>query len=106
MTPQPRSVIERSNARISVADGLSTLPSWASALAAAIGLILFIGRDSRNIPFGPPPPSGRLLTVQDGIAPALHPRLYLVRRGDHEVLLSTGGRSKVVSGWLDGPMSP
>jgi hypothetical protein len=89
-----------------MAGSLTMLLTSAAALAGIVGLILLIGRALRFTSFVKPRSSGGLLIVTDSIALDARRRLHLVRHGDRQVLLLTGGESDVVVGWLDGPKSP
>jgi flagellar protein FliO/FliZ len=81
---------------------LATLLTTAVALAAVLGLIVLAGRIARLGGFAShAPPAGPLIVTQ-ALALDTRRRLHLVRCGDHQVLLLTGGAQDLVVGWLPG----
>ena len=89
-----------------MADSVIALLTSLAVLGGIVGVILLLGRALRHTSLGRPRSSGRALVVTDTIALDARRRLHLVRHGDRQVLLLTGGASDIVVGWLDGPSPP
>ena len=81
--------------------GFSSLLTAVAALAAVLGLIWIASRAARLGGLAPRRAGGRLLTVRDVLALDARRRLHLVRCGERDVLLLTGGAQDLVVGWLD-----
>ena len=84
-------------------DSLWTLLTAAVALMGIVGLILLSGRILKRTALGRTGAPGRLLVVRETIALDASRRLHLIRHGDRDVLLLTGGQTDVVVGWVNGP---
>ena len=81
------------------------------ALVTVIGLVLLAGRLARHWGLGGgwtgpghgragTGSQGRMLTAAESIALDPRRRLHLIRCGDRQVLLLTGGTQDLVVGWL------
>jgi flagellar protein FliO/FliZ len=73
-----------------------------SVVALSIVLVLIVSGAwvARRGGLMPRPPAGRELAVVEAIALDSRRRLHLVRCGDHQALLLTGGPQDVVVGWV------
>lgn len=81
---------------------LPTILIAVAAFTAIVGLILIAERFLRT---GAIPRRGEgALTAMEVLALDPARRLHLVRCGDRQVLLLTGGAQDVVVGWLPGPV--
>jgi flagellar protein FliO/FliZ len=83
---------------------LATLLTALAALAAVLALVVLAGRLARAGGLAPRRGTNPRLAVQEAIALDSRRRLHLVRCGEREVLLLTGGGQDLVVGWL--PRTP
>lgn len=76
-----------------------------AALAAVLGLIVLAAWLARRGGFVPRTSGRHTVAVQEAVALDSRRRLHLVRCGDRQALLLTGGPTDVVVGWLPVPPS-
>ena len=91
--------------------GISAVLTTLTVLAAVLGLLLLAakllgGRLLRRGGFQPIPARERKLVVRETIALDARRRLHLVRCGDREIVLLTGGPADLVIGFGPGDGAP
>jgi flagellar protein FliO/FliZ len=83
--------------------GLGPIVTAAGALLIVLVLVALGARLIRTGVWNGLPRTGKLLTIQETVALDTRRRLHLVRCGQRQVLLLTGGTQDVVVGWIPGP---
>jgi flagellar protein FliO/FliZ len=71
-----------------------------TALLGVLAMIVVGARLLRNTGWTPRPLPGKRLSLRESVALDTRRRLHLVRCGERDVLLLTGGAQDVVVGWL------
>jgi flagellar protein FliO/FliZ len=84
---------------------IPTLLTAVVALGAVLGLVVLAGRIARVGGFAPRRSGLQVLAVQETVALDARRRLHLIRCGERQVLLLTGGSQDVVVGWVADPPS-